>query len=216
VSPEQQRDGPVTVTVVSDFVCPWCYVGLAELEQLAGVYTFERRHAPYLLDPSTPPEGKPRRPMTRPEDPPTELELRAEGLGVRFNRGRTMMSNSLLAHEGTEFAYETAPELAPAYVRRMFRAYFEELRDIGDPAVVLLAAGEVGLDVGALADALVRRTYQQQVADGVDWARESGVTGVPTFIFDDRMGIVGAQDQTVFRAVMERLGAPKRSHPDAQ
>ena len=80
----------------------------------------EVRHAPYLLDPTTPPEGKARRPMTRPEDPPTAMELRAEALGIRFTRGRTWTSNTLLAHEGGEFAFEQGRDWE--YTRAMFKA----------------------------------------------------------------------------------------------
>ena len=200
--------GPLQVLVISDFVCPWCYLGLVEIERVEREYEVEVRHVPYLLDPSTPPEGKPRRPMTRPGDPPTAMELRAEAAGIRFTRGREWTSNSVLAHEGAEFAYEAGR--ARAYAREMFRAYFTELEDIGRLEVVLAVGERAGLDVEALRAALEAHTYRPRVLEAIGWTREAGISGVPTFVFGDRFVLPGAQDAAVFDAVMERLGVPRR------
>ena len=89
------------------------------------------RFAPYLLDPTTPPEGKPRRQMTQPDDPPTPIEQRASSLGIRFTRGRQWQPNSHLALEAAEFAAEQAATTGHAFHRRMFRGFFEDLEDIG-------------------------------------------------------------------------------------
>ncbi|MGH2633083.1 MAG: DsbA family oxidoreductase [Tepidiformaceae bacterium] len=197
--------GPLSLIVVSDFVCPWCYIGLMEVERLRAEYDVEVRFAPYLLDPSTPPQGKPRKPYTNPGDPPTPMEERATGLGLTFARGRTFTSNSLLAHEAAEFTAEHGGDVV-AFHRRMFHAYFEELEDVGNIDVIVAAGADVGLDADELRAALVARRYRQEVQDGLNWAREIGVTAVPTFVFDDKYGFPGAQDYETFVSVVRRLG----------
>jgi predicted DsbA family dithiol-disulfide isomerase len=203
--------GPIPLIIVSDFVCPWCYIGLVEVEKLRERYDFAIRFAPFLLDPSTPPEGKPRRRMTAPDDPLTPMEERALSLGIRFARGRTMTSNSMLAHQAAEYAAGHAPwEVQHAFHRRMFRAYFEDLEDVGDRAVILRVAGEAGLDTGELAEALESGAYEQQVEDGLAFARSAGISSVPTFIFEERYALVGAQPGEVFEHLLQRHGHKPR------
>ncbi len=179
-----------------------------EVERLRKEYDVEVRHAPYLLDPSTPPEGKPRKPMTRPDDPPTEMELRAERLGIRFTRGRTWTSNTLLAHQGSEFAFEHGRDWE--YTRAMFKAYFEDLRDIGTVDEVVAVGESAGLDAAALREALEQGTYRDRVIEGIRWTREIGVSGVPTYVFAEKYAIVGAQDYNVFESIIQRLGKRPR------
>ncbi len=200
---------PLSLIVVSDFVCPWCYIGLQELERIEQEYELDVRFAPYLLDPTTPPEGKPRRPMTNPGDPPTDMEKRGQGLGITFSRGRTFTSNPHLAHEAAEYAAEHGFE--PAFHHAMFKSYFTDLADIGKIENVLAVGAAVGIDPAALRTVLEDGTYRQQVDDGLDWSHEAGVTAVPTFIFDGQYGIVGAQDYDVFEKVLTRLGVPKKN-----
>ena len=180
-----------------------------EVERLRREYDVEVRHAPYLLDPTTPPEGKARRPMTRPKDPPTAMELRAEALGIRFTRGRTWTSNTLLAHEGGEFAFEQGRDWE--YTRAMFKAYFEDLADIGKVDTVVAVGESAGLDGAALRQALEAGTYREAVAETIRWTREVGVSGVPTYVFAEKYAVVGAQDYDVFESIIQRLGKTPKS-----
>ena len=166
------------------------------------------RFAPFLLDPTTPPEGKPRQRQTASDSPKTAMEERGGSLGITFSRGRTLTSNSHLALEAAEFALAAGDGLA--FHRAMFKAYFEDLEDIGQVETVVRVGESAGLDGEALRAALTSGTYREQVDDGIRWSRDIGVTGVPTFVFDDTYGVVGAQDHDVFVSMMERLGrAPK-------
>lgn len=167
------------------------------------------RFAPYLLDPTTPPEGKSRRQMTQPGAPKTSLEERGESLGITFTRGRQWTSNSHLALQAQEFAADRGDD-GFHFHRRMFKAYFEELADIGDIETLVRLGDEAGLPPAELREALAGGVYRAQVDDGIRWAYEVGVTGVPTFIFDEQYGVVGAQDQVVFELVMEKLGKTRR------
>jgi len=167
------------------------------------------RFAPFFLDPSTPPEGKPRRQYSQPGDPPSPLEQRGASLGITFTRGRTWTSNSHLALQAGEFAEEHG-DVGQAFHKRLFKAYFEELADIGKVDELVRLGGEAGLPADELRAALESGRYCQQVDDGLAWSHAAGVRAVPTFIFDERMGLVGAQPSEVFEELMQELGAKPR------
>ena len=132
----------------------------------------------------------PARRMVPPESPPTPMELRGELLGIGFTRGRTQTSNSHLALEVAEFAFEYGDSWQ--YHRAMLKAYFEDLKDIGDIETIVEVAASTGLPGGSLHEALLDRRYQDRVDEGISWSRQIGVTAIPTFVLDQQHGIVGA------------------------
>jgi predicted DsbA family dithiol-disulfide isomerase len=199
-----------SVIVISDFVCPWCYIGLMEVERLKQEYDFDVHFAPYLLRPDTPPEGMPARRVVAPDAPPAPQEQRAEVLGIRLTRGRTTTSCSQLALEAAEFAFQYSED-PWAYYKRLFKAYFEDLEDIGDVDVLVRAGEEVGIHGPSLREALVERRYQQTIYVGIQWSRSIGVTAIPTFVFNERLGMVGAQELPALRDMMHRVGNPPRT-----
>ena len=136
------------------------------------------------------------------------MEQRGMDLGIKFSRGRTITSNSHLALEAAEYAAETPH--AAAFHRAMFKSYFDELEDIGKIDTVVRVGESVGLDGGELRKVLETGAFRQQVDDGIQWAREVGVTGVPTFVIADKWAVVGAQDYNVFESLMAKLGQTPR------
>lgn len=148
--------------------------------------------------------------MTQPGDPPSQLESRGEELGIRFTRGRTWTSNSHIGLEAAEFVAERYPELMQAFHTRMFKAYFDELADIGAIDAVVALGSEAGLPAAELREALEGGIYRERVDEGIDWARQVGVSAVPTFILDEKYALVGAQPLEVFEQVLERLGKAPR------
>jgi predicted DsbA family dithiol-disulfide isomerase len=136
------------------------------------------------------------------------MEQRALDGGIQLTRGRTWTSNSYLSLQAAEFAEEHEHE--GDFHRAMFKAYFEDLADIGKIETLLDVGASVGLDRTAMADSLESGEYRERVDDGILWARSVGVTGVPTFIFEGQWGVVGAQDYPVFQSLMERLGQERR------
>ena len=152
----------------------------------------------------------PARRIVPPDAAPTPVEQRGEALGIRFSRGRTTTSNSHLALEAAELALETGE--AARFHRRAFKAYFEDLEDIGNVDTLVRVGVEGGLDGEALRESLAEGRYISRVDEGIAWSRAIGVTAIPRFLFNERYGIVGAHELDAFRKMMARVGqAPRRS-----
>lgn len=143
--------------------------------------------------------------MTRPGDPPTAIELRGESLGISYARGRTWTSNSHLALEAAEFAAEHGAAIP--FHRAMFKAYFEDLADIGDVEMLVGVAETVDLPGDELRAALTGGRYRAEVDEEIAWAQQIGVTAVPTFVLGGKYAVVGAQEAQVFENILQqRLG----------
>jgi len=175
-------------------------------------YDFDVHFAPFLLRPETPLEGMPARRIVAADAPPTPVEQRGESLGIKFTRGRETTSYSHLALEAGEFAFQYGThEMGWAYHKRLFKAYFEELENVGDVEVLVRLAEECGLDGKSLREALMDRRFEAPVDEGIAWSRQIGVTAIPTFVFNQRMGMVGAQPIEALREMMARVGNPPRN-----
>lgn len=118
-----------------------------------------------------------------------------------------VQANSHLAFELATFARERG--LTDAIHRELFHAYFTEGKNIGDMDVLLDVAAAAGLDREAAREALTDRRFAGTVDEEIAWARDSGITATPTFIFDERYALVGAQEYSAFEQMMQRLGHGK-------
>lgn len=182
---------------------------MVEIDRLRREFDVDVDWAPYLLDPSVPPEGRRHEPYSGPDDPPTQLETRGQRAGITFKRGNTFRPNSHLALEAAEFASEHGRPWE--FRRAVFRAYFEDLADIGDTGVLATIARSNGLDGDELRAALTGGRYRDSVDEGIEWSRSIGVTGVPTFVINEQYGVVGAQEYPVLVGAMEQLAIPRRA-----
>ncbi|MPZ23292.1 MAG: thioredoxin domain-containing protein [Dehalococcoidia bacterium] len=210
-------DAPLKLTVFSSYICPWCYLGLARVEKLAGEIDLAVDWQPFELHPEIPPEGMAPEDLfgghRRADDYMGMLreEGEKEGLIIRAPR---RISRSLPSLEAAEFARDSGED-AGRFRSALFEAYFSEGRDIGDQQVLLDVATGCGMDGGMLTAALSAGAYRDSVRDITRRAHQSGVTGTPTFIFDDRFAMVGAQSFDVFRSVAQRLIERRTTVPDA-
>ena len=171
----------------------------------------EVQFAPYLLDATVPPEGRPQPPSSgRRSEARTYMEERAESAGIQFTQGRTHRSSSLLSLQAAEFAADHG-EGADAFHRAVFEAYFERLEDIGQVDTLVRIAETAGLPGEELRQALEGEVYRERVEEAVEGARAAGVRSVPTFIFDETYAIVGAQEYDTFQGVMKELGREPRA-----
>ncbi len=176
----------------------------------------------FELRPDLPPEGLPREVAYRGSrfGPAYFEQLRRTGeeAGLRMNVP-SLVANTRLAHEATEFAKEHGA--AHGFSRSVFAAYWESGENLGEIDVLCRLAGEAGMDGDALREALVGGRYHERVLEQLEWCRSEGVSGVPTSIFSASgqfvvgeeltFALVGAQSYDVFKSVTERILARRSS-----
>jgi predicted DsbA family dithiol-disulfide isomerase len=135
-----------------------------------------------------------------------QMKARMDAEGLPYGE-RTMTYNSRLAQEVGKWA-DTQPG-GEAIHDAMFRAYFVEARNIGDPDVILDIVKQVGLPVDEAREVIEKRTFKDAVDE--DWAlsRQLGVTGVPTFVAG-RYGVVGAQPYETLERLVERAATEEK------
>ncbi len=215
---------PITLDVVSDTICPWCYLGKKRLEaalaQRRDLEVQVRWH-PYQLDPGIPPEGVNHRERlaakfgssTRLDAAHARLRQLGEPLGLHFAFDRIARTPDTIAtHALARWAYERggAP-LQGKLIERLFRAFFEDGEDLSDLDVLARLAGEVGLPEDMTREHLASRKDFDAVRAEADGWRRAGIEGVPTFIFDGHWAVSGAQDVDTFLRVLDRVAAGLRA-----
>ena len=160
----------------------------------------------YELRPGLPSEGLPRDQLQANRVyPPGYLDnmrRTAQEAGIEMKRP-PLVPNTRRAHEATEFAKEAGRLLL--FHRAVFRAYWEDEENIGDIDVLCRICAECGLDAAELRAALEDGRFARPVEEQIEWSGTAGITGVPTFIFDEKFSLVGAQDYEVFRDVARRI-----------
>ena len=164
---------------------------------------------PFYLYLDTPPEGR--------DLPEYVKRARASGSEERLRSiassyGMEFVSvpriyNTRLAHEATEYAREHGKGNEFHHV--VFRKVYAEGQDISQWEVLRAAAEEVGLSADEMQRDVESEKYTAQVADQVRWAYQIGVTGVPTYVINNRYGIVGAQPYEVFKNTLEQIASQK-------
>jgi predicted DsbA family dithiol-disulfide isomerase len=204
---------PLIIDVVSDVVCPWCYLGKRRLEAaLKREGGAQVRWRPFQLDPSIPPEGLDRRAYMRAKfgDGPrlAEAHARLKALGAEAGIGFDFEAiqrspNTLDAHRLIRFAAQAGA--ADAVVERLFADYFERGRDIGDRAVLAEVARDCGL--GDVSARLESGEGADEVRAEIEEARRIGVEGVPFFIFASKYAVSGAQSEDVFAQALAQARA---------
>lgn len=215
----QATNDPITIDVVSDVVCPWCYVGKHRLEQALASMP-ERKFAvfwrPFQLDPTIPKEGMPRRAYLERKfgaerladlhKPLIEIG-KAEGIPFAFDK-ITRSPNTLDAHRLLRWAQESGRQNEMA--DRLFALYFVEGADIGNRDVLTKAAADVGLDAGLVAQLLGTGADLDPVIAEINAAQKMGISGVPTFIFAARFAISGAHPAETIRKAIEQSALTER------
>jgi len=203
--------------IVSDVVCPWCYLGAANLLHAMterGASPFALAWRPFQLDPTIPPEGLDRTAyMTAKFGDLARLDAaharlaemgRAVGLGFRFDLIRRS-PNTLDAHRLLRWAEAEGVQTRAAMT--LFARYFERGEDVSDPAVLRSAAEEAGMDGAVVARLLEGDADRAEVQAEVAAAQASGVTGVPTFLVGGRYAVSGAQPPELWSRLAAEIDA---------
>lgn len=181
------------------------------IQKLLETYDVTLRWVHFPLHPDTPAEGRSMAEFyaQRGRDPHQmylEMKARMDQEGLPYGE-RTHTYNSRLAQELGCWA-DTVPG-GDVLHDALFRAYFVDRRNIGDPEVLLDVVDRSGLDATAARDALDARRFSAQVDADWELSRRYGVTGVPTFVAAGQ-GVVGAQPYEVLAGFVEQLGATRR------
>lgn len=199
----QNHTMPLTISVFSDVICPWCYVGKRRLEraldQLRQRESTAIEWLPFELNPDMQANGMERalyraRKFGAERSAQLDLQMtelgRQEGIGFAFER-MTRTPSTRRAH--MLIAAASQHGRADPVVDGLFRAYFEEGRDVGDPDVLREIGIAAGLERHVVDDALGNEQLRQLVETVEQQATEMQVTGVPFFIVDRKWAISGAQ-----------------------
>jgi predicted DsbA family dithiol-disulfide isomerase len=199
------KSGPLTIDIVSDVVCPWCYIGKRNLEAALAarpVGDVEIRWRPYQLDATIPPEGIARRTYlerkfgTRVDEIYGRVAVAGHEAGIDFAFDRIERSpNTLDAHRLIRWAQSAGRQ--NDIVEELFHSFFIEGRDIGDHAVLTETAAAAGMDAEVVQRLLPGDADKESVREEIATAQRLGVTGVPFFIFAGRFGLPGAQPAEV-------------------
>ena len=205
---------PMTVDVVSDVVCPWCYVGKRRLElalEQAEDIEVEVRWRPFQLDPTIPDGGVDREDyfrekfgdLSRVAAIHERLKELGDGVGIRFAFERIARTpNTLDAHRLIRWAsIEGAGE---EVVEKLFSLFFEDGADLGDIDVLVEAAVAAGLPGDLVRRLLESDADRDEVREEIATAQRIGVTGVPCFIIDGRTAVMGAQEPEAIVAALRQ------------
>jgi predicted DsbA family dithiol-disulfide isomerase len=210
--------GPVHVQIVSDLVCPWCYVGKRRLEQALRMRPGIQARIewlPFQLSPDMPREGRDRQAhyasIFGPDRARTIMDgmartAAAEGLAFALKPG-ARASNTLSAHVLLYWALKATGVDQNELAERLFAAYHTHSEDLGDPDVLARIAGEVGMDPVQVAARVRAGDDEDAVRALVEQARQAGISGVPFFIFNGSHAVSGAEAPEALAEVLDRAVA---------
>jgi predicted DsbA family dithiol-disulfide isomerase len=174
------------ITVFSDFICPFCYIGHRRVERLRDAYDLKINWRFLEIHPETPAGGGKFDDYGIPDARRKMLESALEEMatleGLEF-RPRERVSNSNKALRLAEAAKGDGTEVFYPLCEGLFKAYFAEDQDIGDEDVLRRLARHVGMAEGLVDAAWHEERFQAQLMQNLQSAIELGVTGTPTFFF---------------------------------
>jgi predicted DsbA family dithiol-disulfide isomerase len=209
------------IDVISDTVCPWCYIGKRRLERaltLRPQITFDVRWRPFQLDPSTPAEGVDRKAYIerkfgssdKIKPIHTALLTAGEDEGIPFAFEKIARTpNTINSHRLIRWSHSMGVQ--DAVVEGLFRSYFVEGADIGQVKILAAIADEAGMD-GELVEELLTSDADRELVEREDsLARKIGINGVPTFLIGGKMLISGAQDAEALARAIDRVAAESES-----
>lgn len=206
---------PVRLEILSDPICPWCYIGKAGLDaalERRADHPFAVSWHPFMLNPDMPAEGMDRRDYLQAKFGPPQavvqtllpVQQAAERAGLALDfAGIARVPRTLDAHRLIHWA--RAEGVQTRVVSALFAAYFVQGRDIGDPAVLADLAAGAGMDRAAVAARLASDLDVEPIRRADATARARGVQGVPCFVIGGEYVVTGAQPAEFWLRVIDEL-----------
>lgn len=203
------------VDIVSDVICPWCYIGKRRLERALALrpeVSIDTSWRPFQLNPDMPAEGIDRRDYlaakfggsAHAERIYANVTEAGASVGIPFAFDRIRRTpNTRNAHRLIRYA--TAQDRADAIVEALFEGYFTAGRDIGDRETLAEIASEAGLDAKETSQWLAGSAELEQVLAEDRSARRLGINAVPCFIFEGQYAVSGAQEPEFFLPVFDLM-----------
>jgi predicted DsbA family dithiol-disulfide isomerase len=205
------------IDVVSDTICPWCFIGKRRLSRALALrpdMEFDVKWRAFRLDPTIPREGVERKAYLKAKfgdgERPRAMSQAIveagtnEGISFAFDdiakTPNTTASHCLIRLAGTAGVQDEV-------VERLFRAYFEEGLDIGNPDILVDLAGDVEMDTALVADLFDQNADREIVEREDAVAHRMGISGVPTFIFANKYSLSGAHDPNALLQVIDKIAA---------
>ena len=198
----------IYVDIVSDTICPWCYIGKRRFERAlaqSGRNDVAISWRPFQLNPDMPPEGMTRDDYVRAKfgggDRPRQIYQaiaesgREAGIEFQFSRIRRT-PNTVLSHRLVHWSSKM--ERQDEVVAELFKAYFEDGLDIGDLDTLVECARRAGLEPLHARRFLMGDEARQEVVASDVYARRLGINGVPCFIVNRKYAVSGAQPPSAF------------------
>jgi len=211
----------LSVDVVSDVVCPWCFLGMRNLQlALADLRDIDVmvRWRPYQLDPTIPSEGLDRKAymvqkfgsLERIEAAHDRLREMGAAAGISYDFAAIKVApNTLDAHRVIRWAATAGDDVQNRLVERLFRLYFEEGKNIGDHAVLIEAARQADMDASLVETLLPTQADRDEVKAEVETAQRMGITGVPCFLLEGRYALMGAQPPRALSDAITKVSEAK-------
>lgn len=209
----------ITLDIVSDFVCPWCFIGkrrlataIALVQQDQPDFECRIRWLPFFLNPDTPPEGEPYLPflekkfgsLARVEALFENVRVAGRAYGVDYAFEKIeFRANTLKAHRLLHWAQQRGD--VDALVERLFSAQFQRGEHIGDLDTLGRIAGECAYPQDEVIRYLASTEDEDFVRQLEGKNRQRGVNMIPTFILQDQQVIVGAEDPALLAAAIRQL-----------
>lgn len=206
----------LNIDVVSDVICPWCFLGKRRLDKALAMVPdvpVQVIFRPFFLDPSIPRQGMDRHAYMVAKFGEERLKTihdpliqagKEDGVPYQFDK-ITRTPNTLDAHRLLRWAQQH--DVQGAVAEALFMAYWNKGEDVGDHAVLTAVAAANGIDANWVKAKLATNDDTDAVMAEVQQAQAIGVTGVPTFILASRYGVVGAQSPAFIADAIRKAAA---------
>ena len=213
----------LVIDVVSDVICPWCYIGKRRLERAiemaSGRHSFTIAWRPFQLNPGMPAEGMDRAAYLAAKfgeagarDSYRRIETIGAELGIPFRFDRIRRTpNTLDAHRLVRFGQRAGRQQET--VEALFEAYFTAGVDLGDRMSLVEIAENSGCDAAAVESYLASDEDRAAVIADDESARRMGIDGVPSFIFNRALLLPGAADPEMLLAAFDQVAQDQPEPP---